>query len=138
MNLESLAEDLEKEKATEDFFGGVQARESPSKHHVPVVDEDGFVDRREGLEDWPELWQADKETLADYEIPGSEDFSVQHSKNPVQYNTNDQKPILQPKSQKNKVRLQDPCFQIPTPRLLPLSLLRPLSLSSPQSDLLDH
>ncbi|EXJ75016.1 uncharacterized protein A1O5_01712 [Cladophialophora psammophila CBS 110553] len=106
-----INEELEREKATESFFGGVEAREGPSPNHVPVVDEDGFDDRREGLEDWPQLWQLDKETLTDYEIPGSENFSIQFTETPAHYNDSD-KPILKPRSQKTKeqARLQDPSF----------------------------
>ncbi|KAJ9613011.1 hypothetical protein H2200_002952 [Cladophialophora chaetospira] len=110
LDLATLAEDIEKEKATADFFGGIEAKEGPSPDHVPVVDEDGFVDRREGLEDWPQLWQSDKETLADYVVPGSEDCSIAHNHIGVHYNSNGEKAILQPKSQKNKIRPHDPSF----------------------------
>jgi len=110
LDLGILADNIEKEKATEDFFGGIEVREAPTPDHVPVVDEDGFVDRREGLEDWPQLWQPDKETLADYVVPGCENSSTQHNNTPILVKINGEKQILQPKSQKNKVRLQDPSF----------------------------
>ncbi|KAH0842923.1 hypothetical protein AYO21_03359 [Fonsecaea monophora] len=115
-----VEEELEKEKATESFFGGVEAREGPSPDHIPVVDEDGFADRKEGLEDWPQLWAPDKAqrtTLAaNSKVPEPEDLSVQllgkqTSSNEDNQSSND-KPILQPKSRKNKVKglLRDPSF----------------------------
>ena len=111
LDLDKLAEDIEKEHASMAFFGGVQVREAPSANHVAVVDEDGFVDRRSGLEDWPQLWQPDKETLADYAVPGTENFSVRYTHAPEHSTSNNgQKPILLPKSHKNKVRVQDPSF----------------------------
>ncbi|KIY01320.1 uncharacterized protein Z520_02872 [Fonsecaea multimorphosa CBS 102226] len=101
-----IEEELEKEKASESFFGGIQAREGPTAYHAPVVDEDGFADRREGLEDWPQLWAQDKETLDDYVIPGSESLSMQLSKTADHEDNGDNgvKPILQPKSQKKKAK----------------------------------
>ncbi|KIW33900.1 uncharacterized protein PV07_00715 [Cladophialophora immunda] len=134
-----MNEELEKERATESFFGGVEAREGPSPDHIPVVDEDGFADRREGLEDWPQLWAPDKETLADYEIPGSENFSAQLGKTPNHDDNDSDKPILQPKSQKNKVKaaLQDPSLPdsfyaadgtITDPAVQPVQRPRPLTI----------
>src|ERR1700761_4978226 len=96
LDLDVLAEDLEKEKATEAFLH-VEVREAPTDNHVPVVDEDGFVDRREGQEDWPMLWQPDKETLADYVIPGSETVSAQNEKH-----------ILQPKTRRRACLVLEP------------------------------
>ncbi|OCT44757.1 hypothetical protein CLCR_05575 [Cladophialophora carrionii] len=110
LDLANLADDLEREKATEAFFGGVEVKEAPSPDHVPVVDEEGFVNRREGLEDWPQLWRHDKETLTKSTVQGSENLAVQHSDTPTEHKVNGAKHILQPKSQKNKVRLQDPSF----------------------------
>ncbi|EXJ55527.1 hypothetical protein A1O7_08455 [Cladophialophora yegresii CBS 114405] len=110
LDLATLADDLEGEKATEDFFGGIEVKEAPSPDHVPVVDEEGFVDRREGLEDWPQLWRNDKETLVKSTASASEELAVQHSNTTIPDHFNGTKHILQPKSQKNKVRLQDPSF----------------------------
>ena len=106
-----MAEDIEKEDATADFFGGIKVREAPSPEHLPIVDEDGFVDRREGLEDWPQLWRTDKTTLADYTVPVPENFSARPADiSMISNNINGEKPILQPKSQKNRVRILDPSF----------------------------
>jgi hypothetical protein len=104
LDLDVLAEDLEKEKATEAFLHG-EVREAPTDNHVPVVDEDGFVDRREGQEDWPMLWQPDKETLADYVIPGSETVSANSS----------EKQILQPRTRKRARLVLEPISTITAP-----------------------
>ena len=87
---------------SEAFFGGYQVKEAPTTNHVPIVDGEGFVDRREGLEDWPQLWQPDKNTFADCVSKDSENVSG--------HDFNVDKHILQPKSRKNKARLQDPVF----------------------------
>ncbi|OAP57419.1 hypothetical protein AYL99_08157 [Fonsecaea erecta] len=133
-----LQDALEKEKASELFFGGSVAREGPTPDHVPVVDEDGFASRREGLEDWPQLWRPDKETLADYEVKVPENLSKQPSKTGDQDN-NGEKPILQPKSRKNKVKveLRDPSVPdsyynadgtITDPYVPPILAPRPLAI----------
>ena len=107
LNLDTLAEDLENEKATESFFGGTPVQASPTKHHVPVIGEEGFVDRREGLEDWPELCHIKEENINGYGFAASENHLLQHGKTAVQLNIGEVRPILQPKSQKNKVRSRD-------------------------------
>jgi hypothetical protein len=101
--MEMLAENAELEQATEDFFVGVQAKEAPSPDHVPNVSEDdGFVNRREGLEEWPELWRQEEEVKITASVSDSEKNNGTASI---------PKHILQPKTRKSKGYLpQDPCI----------------------------
>jgi hypothetical protein len=108
-----LADRVEEEKISEDFFGGIQVEESPSPDHVPCIDEGGFVDRREGLEEWPQLWQKGEEaSLKNHNIKNKDHESASTDKAIVDNEDKDAsdngsiKRILKPKSQKHKLSQQ--------------------------------
>jgi hypothetical protein len=108
-----FAHRVEDEKMSEDFFGGIQVEESPNQDHVPCINEGGFVDGRTGLEEWPQLWQIDKEvSLKDHDISNNDMGSVCITKEAVDNEDNADgdngsiKRILKPKSKKHKLSQQ--------------------------------
>lgn len=94
------AEELEKEKVSEAFYGGIEVEESPSPYHAPVIDElSGFTDIREGLEDFPEQWEIQEAIPTPYglsELP----TMVQDPRDLIAVPA---KTLLTPKSRKRKL-----------------------------------
>lgn len=103
---DAMAEEIEQAKASEAFFN-TEVELPPTRDHIPMADgEGGWVNRREGLEEWPQLWQPLKETS----LKVSEEDATQDAKGkaPEYVMMDGEKIILEPKSRKNKVLRPDP------------------------------
>ena len=109
---------LRQEQATQDFFGGCQVEESPTPYHQPLIDqESGYVDVREGCEQYPAAWPPmSDEVMRQYPIEkpldrdSADDMDVEEiSKSEFEQETQAvpsnklRRVLLIPKSRKNKV-----------------------------------
>jgi hypothetical protein len=90
------AEELEKQKATEEFYVGVKPEEAPGQFHAPLIDEtSGYGNYREGMDEFPDMWQPDTKRMRSPLTPSSRELQaklVTAAKAP--------KTILKPKSRK--------------------------------------
>lgn len=90
------AEEVEKQRATEDFYVGVKPEEAPGQFYAPLINEtSGYGNYREGMEDFPEMWQPDTECMAQPLVPSSEETPAE-----VVKSAKAPKAMLKPKSRK--------------------------------------
>ncbi|KEF55522.1 uncharacterized protein A1O9_08272 [Exophiala aquamarina CBS 119918] len=90
------AEEAEKQRATEEFYVGVKPEEAPGQFYAPLLDEtSGYGNYRDGMEDFPEMWQPDTEWMTPPLVAGSQKTAAEVGK-PVKA----PKTILKPKSRK--------------------------------------
>lgn len=96
LTVDEAEEVEEKQKATEIFYVGVKPEEAPGQFHAPLIDEtSGYGNYREGMDEFPDMWQPDTKRTGNSLIRTSRETQAKvfaAAKGP--------KNILKPKSRK--------------------------------------